>query len=73
MPAGLVPMRLAATVLRDDPASVMPFPPLPEMTFATTPDAPDGFSPIGFPDDDRATKTPSPRLPAAAPARLRPM
>ena len=73
MPAGLVPMRLSCTVLIEDPDSVMPFPALPEMTLETAPDLPVRFSPIVFPYEDAATKTPSPWLPDAAPERLRPM
>ena len=51
----------------------MPFPALPEITLETAPDVPAGFSPIVFPYDEAATKTPSPSLPNAAPERLRPM
>ena len=60
VPAALVPIRFAATVFTDDPDRVMPFPALPEITLETAPDVPAGFSPIVFPDDEAATKTPSP-------------
>ena len=63
VPAALVPMRFAATVFTDDPDKVMPFPALPEITLETAPDVPAGFSPIVFPCDEAATKTPSPPLP----------
>ncbi len=46
VPAGLVPIRLSWMVLSEDPNSVMPFPPFPEITLETAPDLPDGFSPI---------------------------
>ena len=49
----------------------MPFPLLPETTLETAPDVPVRFSPIVFPDEDAATKIPSPRLPNAAPVRLK--
>jgi hypothetical protein len=73
VPAGLVPIRLSWMVLSEDPNSVTPFPPLPEITLETAPDLPEGFSPIVFPNDPGATKIPSPWLPAAAPEGLRPM
>ncbi len=73
VPAAFVPIRLSTTVFDDDPASSMPFRRLPDITFATTPEAPEPFSPMKFPADSAETYTPLPPLPAAAPARFRPM
>jgi hypothetical protein len=73
MPAAFVPIRLSTTVFDDDPASSMPFPRLPDITFAITPEACERFSPMKFPSDSPQTSTPLPPSPAAAPARFRPM
>ena len=73
VPAAFVPIRLATTVFPDDPASTMPLPRLPDITFATTPEAREPFSPMKFRADAAETYTPLPRLGAAAPARFRPM
>ena len=48
MPAAFVPIRLATTVFPDDPASTMPLPRLPDITFATTPEASEPFRPMKF-------------------------
>ena len=61
-PAAFVPIRFATTVFPDDPASTMPLPRLPEITFATTPEAPEPFSPMKFPLDAAETYTPLPPL-----------
>ena len=73
VPAAFVPIRLATTVFADDPTSAMPLPRLPDITFATTPEAPEPFSPMKSPPDVSETYTPLLPLPAAAPARFRPM
>ena len=73
VPAAFVPIRLATTVFPDDPASTMPLPRLPDITFATTPEAREPFSPMKFRADAAETYTPLPPFPAAAPARFRPM
>ena len=55
LPPRFVPMRLDTTVLPDDPSSTTPFPPFPEITFATTPTAAARLSPIRFRDEPGAT------------------
>ena len=60
VPAGLVPMRLATTVLCDEPASTMPGPSLPEITLPTTCARRPGFSPIRLPVEVAVANTPAP-------------
>ncbi len=72
VPAGLVPIRLAATVVAREPSSTMPLPRLAEITLATKPGLRDGFSPIRSPPDRAVTSRPSPRLPAGVPRTVRP-
>ena len=67
LPSAVVPMRLSTMTLPDDPWSERPLPALPEMTFATTPEAPVGLMPILLLADEAAMKTPSPALPNAVP------
>src|ERR1700722_8316634 len=72
-PVGSVPIRLQTSVLPDDPSKVMPLPPLPEITLPTTPTASAGLRPMRLFDEVGATNRPSPVLPSAVPARLRPI
>ncbi len=72
VPPGSVPIRFAATVLPADPARTSPLLPFPEMTFDTTPEAPEGLRPMTFRAEVGATYTPSPWLPDGRPARFSP-